>query len=322
MTKADLTLAGLTDDKTRLVLVNDAGDEFTVAADATLRAALRGETTRPGQLEISMESALRPRDIQARIRAGETPESVAAAAQTTLEKVMTFAGPVLAEREHVAGLAQKASVRRRVGDGPAAVLGEAVTERLRSRSIDPTSVAWDACRRDDGRWTLTATYSSGESTRQAEFVYDAAGRYVIAEDDESRWLVGERSASHGPQPRGGETPPGRRLASLTAVDDELPLGEDAIELVARGRAAENDAATADLTEPARALRSVPAGQPSPAADWIGTQAPERPPLVDNRVDEEAPDEAPGPEQPAVARKGRSRASVPSWDEIMFGAGRD
>ena len=64
-----------------------------------------------------MESVLRPRDIQARIRAGETPEAVAAAAQTTVDKIMPYAAPVLAEREHVAQRAQRASIRRPASSG-------------------------------------------------------------------------------------------------------------------------------------------------------------------------------------------------------------
>ena len=64
-----------------------------------------------------MDSVLRPRDIQARIRAGETPEDVAAAAQTSVDKIMGFATPVLAERAYQAELAQKASVRRRTATG-------------------------------------------------------------------------------------------------------------------------------------------------------------------------------------------------------------
>src|SRR4051795_3951122 len=70
MKEQDLTLVGLTEDQQKLVLVSDAGEEFTLPADARLRAALRGEHARLGQLEITMESSLRPRDIQARIRAG------------------------------------------------------------------------------------------------------------------------------------------------------------------------------------------------------------------------------------------------------------
>ncbi|MGH3368978.1 MAG: septation protein SepH, partial [Nocardioidaceae bacterium] len=149
----DLTLVGLTEDKTKLVLVSDAGEEYTLPADAKLRAALRGDHARLGQLEIEMDSALRPRDIQARIRAGESPESVAQAAQTTVDRIMGYATPVLAERAHIADRAQRASVRRKTGEGPARLLGDAVAERLRSRNIAPESVDWDAWRREDGRWT-------------------------------------------------------------------------------------------------------------------------------------------------------------------------
>jgi hypothetical protein len=320
--RQQLTLVGLTRDQKRLVLVSDAGDEFTLAVDAPLRAALRGEHTRLGQLEITMDSALRPRDIQARIRAGETPEMVAAAAQTTLDKVMAFATPVLAERAHIADRAQRASLRRGPGDGSARLLADAVAERLRGRSIDPDAVEWDSWRREDGRWTVVADYLSGESARHAEFAYDAAGRYVVAEDDEARWLVGEQSASHGPQPRGGSG--ARRLAAVGGGEDELPLGEDAIELVAEP----------PTGRPSGQPTDRPTGEAGATgdADWIAVEAGERPaelgseadepdgpaaPAVDEPTVEVRPDEGEPPRRPA--RRSR-RPSVPSWDEIMFGGG--
>ncbi|HET6651584.1 MAG TPA: septation protein SepH [Nocardioides sp.] len=307
MDQQDLTLVGLTDDGTALVLVSDSGEEFRLAADAKLRAALRGDHARLGQLEITMESALRPRDIQARIRAGETPESVAAAASTSIDKIMGYATPVLAERAHIADRAQRASLRRKGGEGSTRLLGDAVAERLRSRNVDPATVDWDAWRREDGRWTLVADYRSGESTRHAEFVFDAPGRYVVAEDDEARWLVGEQSASKGPQPRTA-APAGRRLSAVPA-DDELPLGEDAIGLVSEPASSRHDEErTADLTT---------AGD----ADWIATQASDRPePARPAPADDEP--EAEQEEEPArKPSKKRGRASVPSWDEIMFGGGK-
>jgi hypothetical protein len=308
MTERHLTLVGLTEDKQMLVLVSDSGEEFTLPADTRLRAVLRGERARLGpsaigQLEITMESTLRPRDIQSRIRAGETPESVAAAAQTTLEKVMAYATPVLAERAHIADRAQKASVRRISGEGPTRVLADAVAERLRARNVDPDSVEWDAWRREDGRWTLVADYLSGGSGRHAEFVFDAPGRFVVAEDDEARWMVGEPTSVKGPQPR---TSPGPRRLSAVDAGDVLPLGEDAIEMVAED--------------------SAPAAVGT--ADWMATQASARPgedPVEDpvelgSEADEPAEDETPAPVQPRAARKSR-RPSVPSWDEIMFGGGK-
>ena len=266
MKDQDLTLVGLTDDKQKLVLVSDAGEEFTLPADARLRAALRGEHARLGQLEITMDSALRPRDIQARIRAGESPEHVASAAQTTLDKVMGYATPVLAERAHIAGRAQQASVRRKAGEGPTRTLADAVAERLQARNIDPATVEWDSWRREDGRWTVVADYRSGESARHAEFVYDAPGRFVVADDDDARWLVGEQTASKGPQPR--STPGPRRLSSVGGLPahDELPLGEDAIELVAE--------------DPAGTHADSAIGDSTGAADWIATQASGRPATPD------------------------------------------
>src|SRR3954451_13928785 len=362
----DLTLVGLTEDEQKLVLVSDSGEEFTLPADARLRAALRGEHARLGQLEITMESSLRPRDIQARIRAGASPEDVAAAAQTTLDRVMGYAIPVLAERAHIADRAQRASVRRSGGEGPSRVLTDAVAERLSARNVDPDSVAWDAWRREDGRWTLVADYRSGESARHAEFVFDAPGRYVVAEDDEARWLVGEQTAVRGPQPRGAAGP--RRLSAV-GTEDELPLGEDALELV-------SEPADGSSGEPApeRGQEAEQPVRPEPVvqfaagdADWIATQATERPSARQEPREPESPEpegrepgspesespepeslapaspapESPAPESPArerrvelgseadepqpappqrASRKNR-RASVPSWDEIMFGGGK-
>ncbi len=327
MKDQDLTLVGLTEDKTKLVLVSDTGEEFTLPADAKLRAALQGDHARLGQLEMKMESALRPRDIQARIRGGESPESVAAAAQTTIDKIMGYATPVLAERAHIADRAQRASVRRKAGEGSSRLLGDAVAEQLRSRNVDPGTVAWDAWRREDGRWTLVADYRTGNAAKHAEFVFDAPGRYVVAEDDEARWLVGEGpAASDRPAAPSTPTPPSaaRRLSSVSS-DEELPLGEDAIELVTDAEP------TVDLTATARAVRSA---DPEPRgddvgvgtgdADWIATQASDRPAAPAAPAAEAEPEQAEEPEPEPTrkpARKARGRASVPSWDEIMFGGGK-
>ena len=268
MADRPLTVVGLTEDRRTLVLVSDSGEEFTLPADAKLRAVLRGDHARLGQLEITMDSTLRPREIQSRIRAGQSPEQVATAAGTTVDKIVGFAAPVLAERAHIADRAQRASVRRPAGEGPPRPLSAAVGERLSTRGIDPSAVEWDAWRRDDGRWTVTADYLSGERQRHAQFGYDAPGHYVVAEDDDARWLVGEPSASTGPQPRPSGSG-GRRLSSVGSgrSEDELPLGEDALELVS-----EPEEPTEDLSTTVAAIRD----QQVASTDWIATQASERP----------------------------------------------
>ena len=228
------------------------------------------------------ESLLRPREIQVRIRAGQTPENVAAAAQTSVERVMVFATPVLAERAFVAQQAARASVRRRAGDGPVGLLGEAVTRRLESVGLDADAAEWDAWRREDGRWTVEARWTESEEDRQAEFTYDAMGRYVVAEDDPARWLVGERRSAapdRAPDPVAEDAAQlalgddalqivtGRPLSAVRPVDPigagplepstPLPSTAPAVATTPAARAARADAEpTEDLTETVRAVRAV------------------------------------------------------------------
>lgn len=344
----DLTPVGLSKDGKRLVLVSSAGEEFAVHVDTRLRAALRGENVRLGQLEMKMESALRPRDIQARIRAGESPEDVAAAAKTTVEAIMGFATPVLAERAHVAQTALRASVRRRSGESSSAgrTLGEAAELFFAEHTLHDEDVEWDAWRRPDGRWALVATYAVSGRPRTAEFSHDLPGRYVVAENDEARILTGELREPESRAPAaGGRETRSRRLSSVPS-QDELPLGDDAIELVREREAAsaervaeiepgadtadadwiadDDAAATADETvnaaaheEPELELRPEQDQEPAAeeAGDTEGTGAePDTAPASDETSAETAPEPTPS--------KRKSRSSVPSWDEIMFGGGKN
>ncbi|WP_162794369.1 septation protein SepH [Nocardioides houyundeii] len=340
---AHLTLVGLSDDRTRLLLVDDTGVEHTVDVDAPLRAALRATEQRPGHLEKRMDSAIRPRDIQARIRAGETPEAVAEAADSTVEKIMIYAAPVLAEREHVAGRAQLSSVRRRSAEGSGSLgggrsLGETVSAHLRASHIDPGAVEWDAWRREDGRWTLVGTFSTEQRSGRATFSYDVPGNYVTVDDDDARWLVGEATAAvETDAPSAPETPVRRRLSSVPT--DELPLGDDAIELVSEDPAPEHedrqrqarvdheDDATMDLTDslPLEGLDESPAGEPGQDPRKDPARETGRETGADPAAADAAPAEEPASAKPEEAprrpvKKSRGRASVPSWDEIMFGGG--
>jgi hypothetical protein len=315
-----LTLAEVSDDGKCLLLVSDAGVEFTLDIDARLRAALRGDTARLGQLEMKMDSALRPRDIQARIRAGETPEAVAQAAQTSVDKIMAFAAPVLAERQHVADRAQRSSVRRRNGAdqaaGGARTLGDVVAGHLRSINVDPGTVEWDAWRREDGRWSLTGEFNSTKRSGHAQFTFDAPGNYVTAENDDARWLLGEIVVKNRvAEPRNDlEQARQRRLTALQHADaDELPLGDDAIELVAEPDLGAEQPMEAFLT-----------AEPPPAEErQLREEAAEAAARDTGEADQ--PTDAPGDDEPPArrpVRKSRGRASVPSWDEIMFGGGKN
>ena len=318
-----LTLAGLSDDGKRLLLVSDQGVEFTLDVNDRLRAALRGDHARLGQLEITMDSTLRPRDIQARIRAGESPEAVAQAAQTSVDKIMPFAAPVMAERQHVAQRAQRSSVRRTGQTGGARTLGDAVSAHLRSANVDPDTVEWDSARREDGRWALTAEFSAGARSGTARFTYDAPGNYVVADNDDAGWLLGELRDTPGAAPtsRSSDDLTRARARRLSAVSDsELPLGDDAISMV------NAESASVGAEQPVEAyLDDVPPTAPETTEAPAVDDDAEPPPgdAVDDVDDAEQDatdseeDPAPEPARKKPAKK-RGRASVPSWDEIMFG----
>ena len=83
-----------------------------------------------------MESSLTPREIQARVRAGETLEEVARAAGVIPDWVEPFAVPVLAEREFIAQQARSQQVRRGGETIAHRTLGQVVEDRLTSRGVD------------------------------------------------------------------------------------------------------------------------------------------------------------------------------------------
>ena len=332
---AQLTFTGRSEDGKRLLLVDESGQEFTLALDARLRSALRGMLERKGphqtgQLEIPMESTLRPRDIQMRIRAGETPEAVAHAAGTSVDKIMAFAGPVMDERAHVAQRAQLSSVRRRSGESGARTLGEAVAAHLRAENVDPSGVEWDAWRREDGRWTLTGSYDVSGRTGIATFSYDPRGSFVTVDDEDARWLIGDASpaaeATAEPTSDDLSVARQRRLSAVSPgepASDELPLGEDAIEMVGRrGRGpplprGDHARLRRDLARHGAVGRVLPRRRHRRARDHDPPSQAAEAPATETAADD-ATDEPPAP-KPA---KKRGRASVPSWDEIMFGGGKN
>jgi hypothetical protein len=334
-----LRLTGVSEDGRMLLLASDAGVEFTVDVDDRLRAALRGDQARLAQLEMQMDSTLRPRDIQARIRSGETPESVAQVAGTSVDKVMPYAEPVLAERAHVAQRAQRASIRRRPAESGAAAgartLGDAVGSHLRGRNIDPDTVAWDAWRREDGRWMLTGSYTTSDRVGAAHFSFDSPGNYVVADDDDAHWLLGEIAdapATDEAEEAGSRddlsTARQRRLSAVPP--EELPLGEDALELVHEEpltpAAPEVDSETVE----ARAEESDALGAEAPLEAYLDSPADDTAttPAVSESASDDELDDSDGssddhPHEPPSrkpVKKTRGRASVPSWDEIMFGGG--
>ncbi len=158
-----MRLLGLSEDRKHLLLTGPETGTVMLPVDDRVRAAVLGDTERLGTLDVKLESALSPREIQARFRAGESAEQVAIAAGVPVDRVRWLEGPVRDERVHIVDAA-RAAVERGTEPIP---LGERVDERLAREDADPASVEWDSWRRDDGTWTVQLRYQAGGRTYTA-----------------------------------------------------------------------------------------------------------------------------------------------------------
>lgn len=334
----ELRVVAVSNDGTRLVLKAADDTEYTLPIDERLRAAVRNDRARLGQIEIEVENHLRPRDIQARIRAGATAEEVAQFAGIPVERVRRFEGPVLAERAFMAERARKTPIRR-PGETAGPLLGDAVSDRLMLRGADKEAVRWDSWRRDDGTWEVLLVYRVAGETHSASWTYDPPRRLVQAVDDEARILVGE--ADDSPEP---STPFVPRIA-------RLPRDGDRPETAPRqaGRPQAQGEAEPD------SLTSLLEAVPSFRGDLVVPEQSGPPPAAAEASEGSERGEEPGEQRGAAASAGSTyadvlmprsvaghrdrltgstdrqaeadgvrpgrRAAVPSWDEIVFGTRR-
>ncbi len=189
----ELKVVGLDVDGKRIICESDDPNEkFVLRADDRLRAAVRGDKSGASQSQPDAEvsSVLRPKEIQARIRAGASIEQVAQSAGVDVARVERFAHPVLLERSRAAELATAAHPV--LADGPAVLtLLETVTTALIARGLDPDTVDWDAWRNEDGRWTVQLSWQAGRSDNTAHFRFTpgAHGGTVTAFDDAACELI-------------------------------------------------------------------------------------------------------------------------------------
>ena len=244
----DLRLIGVHEDGEHLLLSDADGGRFRVRVDEPLRTAVRHDRPRLGQQQVDADASLRPRDVQALIRAGSSAEEVAERSGWSVDKVRRYEGPILAEREHVAGLSRGVRVRGRSSGAGAPTLSVRVGERLKGRGVDPSAASWDAWREEGGPWTVVVTFAAGGRQRQASWHFDLADRTVTAIDDEARWLSEEEEPVPGPIPAPHLSQGPSRTTTVYDVEAEGGL-----------RAAERPAAAATVEttgaeRPARAER--------------------------------------------------------------------
>jgi hypothetical protein len=337
-----LRFVGPGDDADHMIVeTTDGGEQFLLQLDGAIREAAGTELPRPAAppAESEPDTAISPREIQMRVRAGAAPQQLAQDHTMTLEKVLRFAGPVLAERTRISDEARRAKARRSTTEGQVVVFGDAVEERFASHGIDASAVTWDAYRRDDGQWIVTASWVGGEVKRVAEWVFHLAARTVTPLDDTAADLLSDRPirspsppdarvrpslvaapplapgvVAFPPMPD-ADTGPLPSAAELDQVYDQDAHDKDARRVGPRGVLADAGEPPDDYHAPPLPLRLADATNES-AEDAPVTAATARtgrlPKLTNLGVasrDEETDEER------------AARARIPSWDDILLGVRR-
>ncbi|HEY4604188.1 MAG TPA: septation protein SepH [Blastococcus sp.] len=314
-----LRLVALSDDGKSVVLAADGpdgeGERFELAIDDRLRAAARGDARRLTQIDVDLGTELPPRVIQSRIRAGETPEQVAAASGTRVERIMRFAHPVIQERARIAEQARDARVRLSEGS-PTGTLQQFMNERLRLIDSDIDAVAWDAYKGEDGTWQVTGAWRAGDKSGRTRWAFDLPSRTVTPSDAATTdFAEGTRLVRVVPDvPTGLPAAPAPRGRPVSVLREGPRTGEPEPSVAA---AEEPPAAEEHMGRSHDDLvRNV---QPP-----VGSPDDDRPALD---PDAALLDEVADHDTVVLSRSGDEhdsddpRARIPAWEDIVFGVRR-
>ena len=165
-------------------------------------------------------------------------------AGTTVDKMMPYAAPCSpsASTWRSAPSAPRSGVAPPTAAAPAPAPSATRSAAIcAAQNVDPDAVAWDAWRREDGRWTLTGCLpdrrrvgrrspSTPRATTSSPTTTTPTGCSARCADAQ-RWPPAEVTEL------GDDLSTARRRRLAAVPPDELPLGEDAIDLVTEAPAA-------------------------------------------------------------------------------------
>lgn len=302
-----------------LLLEDSEGQRFRLLLDQTLRSAIKNEV--PQMLD---QPRLSPREIQEEIRVGRSIEEIVQASGAPVDYVMKFAQPVLDELNHA--VLNALTVRLEVpGDrftNPTTrEFGEIIKVRLASSGAGIEK--WSAMKAPEHGFYIYCEYELDGKPNKATWTYDPKRLALIPENEAAVSLSsGDRIAPPAPKLRTVQTPASEVTPNLADTVEIVrpPVAASPVspEPVTVPSPAISD--TADLLEALRKKRSereMPEDiEQAPQTDFLSVvpDFEEQESFPEEDVNQDEPEVT--PDTPTAGKRGR--ASIPSWDEIVFG----
>jgi DUF3071 family protein len=231
-------------DKAQRLRTYDEGQRLESNALPTKREVVNGENGVAGRPT--------PREIQQRLRAGETVTALARSSGTDEAWIRRFSAPVLAEKAIVIERARSATFTKRGVGRSAAALGPAVAANVIDRGVPLTlpdlEAGWGAYQHPEGGWHVTFTFPLRGRRQTAEWEIDVGSGDLGARNRLASELGWRESGKKLPQPKPVKAPAPKRAPAAKAATEPPPAAPPADEAaVTRPAGPEPEAAPSEET---------------------------------------------------------------------------
>jgi hypothetical protein len=220
---SELRLTGKNPEGTHLTLTNPIGEEFTIRISDTLRATVNQPRLAAVAASDDVET-MSVKEIQRRLRAGETMDAIARDGHISVEKVERFAGPILQERVYILDQAF-AVVLRKESARDQETFYDVVISRLAPMGVDSDSLSWNTWRIDDGTWTIDLSYPNRDGHGSATWNFDLNRRSITATNENARWMLGQEPAPRTQTPGLVHSEPSHPSRIVDSIPDPEPVRE-------------------------------------------------------------------------------------------------
>jgi hypothetical protein len=308
-----------------LLLISEDGERFSLTVDETLLRTLKEH-----KVPDSSGEPLSPRQIQDAIRAGESISDIAERSGTSLSLVERFAHPVLEELQHMVDLALSIRVELpadRFNEVEKKPFGEVVAQNLASSGAD--NVQWIAKRSENSIWEISVGYLLNGSAGTATWTFDPRRYQLTPETSNAQALSKPGSEIDSPLRNSAKTVPAEHPSNSKS---DAVVTADKLEAFRSRRAKAEAIIEADLepeTQPA--VEDAPdeviaeVVQITQVVEVIPQDVGEESQLAASETEDDVeiePRTVTEPEVKIVSEVKKSRAPMPSWDQIVRGTQSD